>query len=136
VSIAAVGTYAWYALYRPCEVNTVEQASALLVNQMKRYDHACQFAATASRNSLVRPVGMLQHVLMDAQEVLVPACMQTAKTELISYMYAVIRAFQAFGALEPDETIRGPKDQSETHYDNFSAELGAVNKCAPFCLPR
>jgi 5-formyltetrahydrofolate cyclo-ligase len=130
-----VGTYAWYTLYRPCEVNTVEQTSALLVSQMKRYDHAYQFAATASRNSLVRPVGVLQQILMDTQEVLVPAYMQTAKTELISYMDAVIRAFQAFGALEPDETIRGLKDQSETHYDNFSAELEVVNKCAPFCIP-
>lgn len=64
-----------------------------------------------------------------------PACLQTAKNELINYMDAVIRAFHAFGALEADETIRGLKNQSETHYDSFTRELGAVNKCAPFCIP-
>ena len=72
---------------------------------------------------------------MDTQEVGVPACMQTAKTELINYMDAVIRAFHAFGALEADETIRGLKNQSEKHYDNFITELEAVNECAPFCIP-
>jgi len=48
-------------------------------------------------------------------------------------MDTVIRAFQAFGELEAETTIRGLKNQSETHYDNFTTELEAVNKCAPFC---
>jgi hypothetical protein len=133
--VAAVGTYAWYTLSNPCEVNAVKEASAFLVGQMKRYDHAYQFAATASRTSLVRPVSVLQQIQMDTLEVDVPACMQTAKNELIDYMGAVNRAFQAFGAQEADITIKGLINQSERHYANFTTELAAVNKCAPFCLP-
>lgn len=96
--VAAVGTYAWYFVYRPCEVNTVKEASSLLVNQRNFYDEAYQFATTASRTSLVRPLTLLQQIQMDTQQVLVPACMQTAKNELINYMGAVHQAFLAFGA--------------------------------------
>jgi len=133
--IAAVGTYAWYSLYKPCEVNAVHEASALLVSQRKRYDHVYQFATSASRTSLVYPITVLQQILMDTQEVVVPACMQTAKNELISYMRGVNQAFQAFGAGEAYTTIKGLLDESFTHFDKFTAELKAVNKCAPFCIP-
>lgn len=132
--VAAVGIYTWYYLHNTCEVNAVKDASALLVSQRNRYDHAYQFATSASRTSLVRPVLTLQQILMDTKEVVVPACMQTAKTELINYMGIVIRAFLAFGAGEADATIRDLITQSETHYDNFTTELEAVNKCAPFCI--
>lgn len=81
IIVAAVGTYAWYTLYRPCEVNAVEEAFALLVSQMKRYDHAYQFAATASRTALVCPVSMLQQIHMDTQEVL---CLLVCKRQKMS----------------------------------------------------
>ena len=132
--VAAGGTYAWYYVFKPCEVNVVKEASALLVGQMNFYDEAYQFATTASRTSLVRPLTLLQQIQMDTQQVLVPACMQTAKNELINFMGAVHQAFLAFGAEQADATIRGLINQSETHYDNFTTELEAVNKCAPFCL--
>jgi len=133
--VAAVGTYTWIYLYNPCEVDAVKEASAFLVSQLKSYDHAYQFAATASRTSLVRPVGTLQQILVDTKEVDVPVCMQTAKNELINYMGTVIRAFRAFGVGEEDATIRDLINQSDTHYGNFTTELEAVNKCAPFCIP-
>ena len=133
--IAAVGTYAWHYLSNPCEVDTVEQASALLVIQMKSYDKEYQFAATVPRNGLDRPVIVLQQIFLDTKEVVVPACMQTAKNELTSYMGAVIRAFQAYMRVEPDATIRGLLDQSATHFNNFHTELEAVKECAPFCSP-
>ncbi len=132
---AAVGAYVWYYLYNPCEVDAVKEASATLVSQMNWYDEAYQFATTASRTSLVRPLALLQQIQMDTQQVLVPACMQTAKNELINYMRTVHQALLAFGALEAGATIRGLINQSETYYDNFTTELEAVNKCAPFCLP-
>ena len=132
---AAVGAYVWYYVYNPCEVDAVKEASATLVSQMNWYDEAYQFATTASRTSLVRPVAVLQQIQMDTQEVVVPACMQTAKNELTNYMDAVNRAFRAFEAQEADATIQGLINQSETHYGNFTTELAAVNKCAPFCMP-
>jgi len=72
---------------------------------------------------------------MDTQQIIVPACMQTAKNELMNYMGTVISAFQAFRAGEADATVLGLVKQSDAQYINFHAELKAVNECAPFCLP-
>lgn len=133
--VAAAGAYAWYSVYRPCEVSTVEDASALLVSQMKRYDKEYQFAATASRTMLLHPLRVLQQIHVETKEVVVPACMQTAKNELVDYMGTVIRAFRAYEAQETDATIRDLVNESETHYDNFAKELEGVKECAPFCIP-
>jgi hypothetical protein len=133
--VAAVGTYAWYSLFRPCEVNAVEEASSILVSQVKRYDDVYQVATAASRSSVFLPVGVLQQILMDTQQVAVPACMQTAKNELINYMGTVIRAFRAYAAQESDATIRELLNESDTHFDNFTTELEAVKECAPYCIP-
>jgi hypothetical protein len=113
----------------------VKDASARLIRQRNSYDHAYQFATGASRTAVVRPVAELQQILMDTQDVPVPACMRTAKAELINYMGTVIRAFLAYGAEESDATVRGLIDQSEAYYDNFNTELEAVDECAPFCIP-
>ena len=133
--VAAVGMYAWYFLYNPCEVNAVKEVSAILVSQLKTYDRVFQVATTASRTSPDHPVNTLKQIFMDTQEVVVPACMQTAKNELINYMGTVISAFQAFRAGEADATILGLIKQSDAQYVNFNAELEAVNECAPFCAP-
>jgi hypothetical protein len=133
--VAAVGIYAWYFLYNPCEVNAVKEASAILVTQRKTYDGVFQVATTASRTSPDHPVYTLKQIFMDTQEIAVPACMQTAKHELINYMGTVISAFQAYRAGEADATIRDLIKQSDAQYSNFKAELKAVNKCAPFCIP-
>ena len=132
--VATVGTYTWYTLFKPCEVNAVKEASDFLVRQLKTYDHVYQVAVTASKTSPEHPVNLLKQIFMDTQEIIVPACMQTAKNELINYMGTVIRAFQAFAARETDATVRDLITQSNKHYDNFFTELEAVKKCAPFCI--
>jgi hypothetical protein len=133
---AAVGAYIWYYyLPRSCEVTAVQEASAILVIHTKRYDEVYQVATDASRTSLTPPVSVMKQILMDTQEVVVPACMQMAKKELINYMGTVIRAFLAYAAREADATVRDLIAQSQTHYDNFFTELKAVNKCAPLCIP-
>ncbi|MDQ3004871.1 MAG: hypothetical protein M3R47_05740 [Chloroflexota bacterium] len=133
--IAATGTYTWYTLFRPCEVNAVNDASDFLIRQLKTYDHVYQVAVAASRTSPEHPVNLMKQIFMDTQQIIVPACMQTAKNELINYMGTVISAFQAFRAGEADATVLGLVKQSDAQYMNFHAELKAVNKCAPFCLP-
>ena len=133
--VATAGTYTWYGVIRPCEVNAVRDASAFLTRQLKTYDHVYQVAVTASRTSPEHPVNLMKQIFMDTQQIIVPACMQTAKNELINYMGTVISAFQAFRAGEADATVLGLVKQSDAQYINFHAELKAVNKCAPFCLP-
>lgn len=133
--VAALGVYSWFFLYSPCEVNAVQEASATLVSQLNFYDSVYQVATNASRTSLVRPVATLQQILMDTQQITVPACMQMAKNELINYMGTVILAFQSYSAGESDATILDLLKQSDAQYANFKAEMDAVNKCAPFCFP-
>ena len=132
--ITAAGTYTWYSLQRSCEVQAVEEASALLLVQTKRYDDVYQVATNAFQTSIDPPVLTLQQIFMDTQEVVVPACLRTAKRELIDYMGTVIRALRAYAAQETDATIRDMVTQSNKHYGNFFTELEAVKKCAPLCL--
>lgn len=133
VLLIAAGGYTSH-LRSNCNVQAVEEASALLLRQRNRYDHSYQFAVTAARDATVRPVGELQQILMDTKELTVPACVQAAKDELILYMGTVIRAFVAYGEGQPDGTVRGLVDESQTYYDDFSAELDAVNACTPLCI--
>lgn len=135
VIAAAAGTYTGYFWHNSCKVNAVREASAFLVTQRNTYDNAYQFATTVSRTSLEHPVSTLKQILIATQAVDVPACMQSAKDELLHYMETVIRAFLAYGAQETDTTVNELIHESEIHYDNFAAELDAVNQCAPFCIP-
>jgi hypothetical protein len=133
--VAAGGLYTWFFVYNACEVDAVQEASEILVTQLKTYDGVFQVAATASRTSPDHPVNTLKQIFMDTQEVSVPACMQRAKHELIGYMGTVIGAFQAYRSGEEDATVQSLIQQSDVQYANFKAELKAVNKCAPYCIP-
>lgn len=135
VTVVAIVAYTRYSMQRACDLNAVRDASERLVRQRNSYDHTYQFATSVAQNAVVRPVADLQQILMDTQDVDVPACMQTAKKELVDYMGIVIRAFLAYGAQEPDSIVRDLLDQSNTHYQNFNTELEEVNQCAPFCIP-
>ena len=133
--LTPLGLYAWRYVFNPCEVDAVEEATIFLKTQLNFYDRVFQVAATASPTTLDYPVLTMQQILMDTQEISVPACMQTAKNALISYMEIIIRAFRAWGAGEADATLRDLLHQSDVQYANFSAELREINKCAPFCMP-
>ena len=133
--VAAGGTYVWYAIPRSCEVEAVQETSAILVSQMKRYDDVYIPATAGTRTSLEYPLAVMQQILVDTDQLEVPACMRTAKDELVNYMAVVIRAFEAFKAGEPGATIQGLLDDSYAHVRAFRLELDAVNECAPFCLP-
>ena len=133
--VVAGGTYAWFFVSRPCEVKVVEEASGLLFSQLGRYEDVYQVAISASPSSVVLPVSVLQQILMDTQQVAVPACMQTAKDELVNYMRTIIRAFDAYAAQEPDATVRALVNEAVAHLHTFDAELAAVRECAPYCLP-
>jgi len=132
---AAAGMYAWFFVYNACDVEAVKDASAFLTGQLNTYDQLYQVATTASRTSPDHPVNTLKQIFMDTQQVSVPACMGTAKDELMNYMGSVIGAFQAYRSGEADAAVVELIRQSNVQYENFQAELEAVNKCAPYCLP-
>ncbi len=116
-------------------MDAVKDASSFLVSQQNTYDAQYQFTTTVLRSELSVPVNRLEQIAIDTKSVAVPACMQTAKNELLNYMGSVNSAFRIYMATEKDPTIRGLLDQSITHFNNFKMELEAVNKCAPFCAP-
>ena len=135
--IAAGGIYSWHAYYHPCEVIVAQETSTLLISQMKMYDDVYVSAAAApSRGSTVYPVSVMQKILVDTQQIDVPYCMQTAKTELIGYMADAIRAFHAYEAQEENAIIKGLLDSSYAHVRVFIRELDEVEACAPLCFPR
>ena len=133
--VLAGGIYTRYSMQRSCEPKAVKDTSALLMSEANMYDRVYQSAINAFPTTLDSPLVTMQQILADTQEVVVPACMQTAKKELLNYMGVVIRALRAFAAREAAATIRGLVATSNTHYDNFITELEAVNKCAPYCFP-
>ena len=135
LTVAAVGMYSWFFVYNPCEVESVQEASAFLAGQLKTYDQVYQVATTAFRTSPDHPVNTLKQIFMDTQEVPVPACMRAAKNELIDYMGTVISAFQAYREGESDAAVLSLIRQSNAQYENFHTELEAVSRCAPYCLP-
>ena len=135
VIVGSMGIYIWYFWMNPCDVKGVEKASTTLISQLNWYDSAYQFAATASQSALTRPVQVLQEIAMDTEQLTVPACMNTAKNELVTYMGAVVRAFQAYMRAESNATVRGLLDESTIHFYNFTMELEAVKECAPYCAP-
>ena len=132
--VAALGVYAWYAVYGPCTRATVNTASTALFEQVAAFEAAYQAAASATPIGLMGPVTSMQQVLWDTREVTVPACMQFARNELIISMESAIRAFLAVMNGESRETVEGLLQDSQAHLDLFATELESVNKCAPFCL--
>lgn len=135
LTVVTGGIYAWMYFYNPCDIDAVDDASAFLVIQSKRYDDVYASAASGTRTSLTYPITVLQQILVDTQAVSVPTCMQTAKSELISYMGTVIQAFRAYTTSEEDSTVQNLIYESNVHYDNFYAELDVIRDCAPFCFP-
>lgn len=133
--LGAAGIYAWMYRLNPCEVADVEQATVFLGVQLSAYDDLYRFTTTVYQGGINSPVSKMQQIFMDTQSAAVPACMQTAKDELLSYMGTVIRAFRAFEAGEAEITVRSLVDESNTHYDLYRSELEAIHACAPFCLP-
>lgn len=132
--LAPAGLYAWRYLYNPCEVEAVKEAAESLVIQSIMYDRVYQSAVDGDRTSLDYPVTVMQQTFMDTQAVIVPACMRTAKGELLRYMETVIYAFRAFSSGEADDRVRELVQQSNSYYRNFISEVEAVRQCAPFCF--
>ena len=131
--VAVVGMYARYSLRRSCEVDAVKEASTILISQLSMYDRVYQVAVTASRNVPDHPVNTMKQVMMDTQEVDVPRCMQTAKTNLVNYMRTVILAFDDYRAGKADKAVLDLIKQSDVQYADFRAELRTINECAPYC---
>lgn len=134
VVAAVAGIYGWRYVYNPCEVDIVQESSTFLETQLKSYDHLYQVATGATPATVDAPLQVMQQIFMDTQATGVPACMQSAKNNLLHYMETVIRAFRAWEVGESNSTIGRLLSESDIYYENFREELDTINECAPFCI--
>jgi hypothetical protein len=132
--LGLVGGSLWRFVLHPCEVDDVQAASAFLEIQVKQYDEVYMSAASGTPEALNYPITVMEQILVDTQQVDVPACMRTARQELLDYMGNVIRAFRAYESGQGDETVRSIIQQSNAHFESYSAELRRIRECAPWCL--
>lgn len=131
--VVAVSTYTWFALYGPCQVNTVQTASTALMDQLLLFDSIYQSIPSLAPIAIIGPITQMQEILMETKEVVVPACMQVARNELIFAMEGLIRVLLAVMESKPEGTRTRLMEESTTHLNNFTAELEFVKRCAPFC---
>lgn len=131
--VAAIGGYAWFALYGPCTVDSVETASTTLMGQLIQFDQVYQSIPSPTPIAIIGPITRMQQILMETKETAVPACLQIARNELITAMETLIRALLAIMESQPETTINDLTEQSISHLDNFTTELDSVKRCAPFC---
>ncbi len=141
ISIVTIGVLAAFVIYwrivlpRTCAVTAVQEASSFLNSQLSTFDHEYQFATTVAPESIKIPMATLQQIWLDTRYVSVPRCVQPARAELLEYMRIVLQAFEAYRTQAADSTVSSLVQQSNTHYDAFISKLGAINRCAPYCLP-
>src|SRR5690349_11970235 len=93
--IAGIG---WNYLYGPCGVVQVDRASDVLSHQLQTYQDAYNIAASTERSALAEPVADLQMLQRETEAIQVPACLETAKSELLLSIDAAARGFLALRA--------------------------------------
>lgn len=135
VILAAGRQLALSQLARSCEVEAVKEATAVLVSLTDRFDDVYSSAANGTPTSLEYPISVMQQTLMDTQQVELPACMENVRYELVGYMDAVIRAFRAYAADEPNANVEANLENSYSHIKDATQELDRIEQCAPYCLP-
>ena len=128
------GLYARQMLLASCEVESVARASTALLTQMKEFDDVYISTTAGFQSSITFPVSVMQQIMVDTGRMPVPACLETAQSELIEYMRDVIRAFDAFEAGEADSVISGLLNDSYAHVRVFLQELREIEACAPLCI--
>lgn len=131
--VAAIGGFAWLALYGPCSVKKVETASNTMRDQLQLFDATYQSTSSLNVVELLGPMTQLQQILIDTEKVVVPACLQAAQFELLTVMETLVRAILAEMESKPEATAANLIEKSNKHRDNFTAELEWINKCSPLC---
>lgn len=63
---------------------------------LSRWDDAVRVAGSTSRMSLATPVGMLQAMKREAEQLTVPPCLDSGKAELVKAMEASVEGYLAF----------------------------------------
>lgn len=98
---------------------------------LSRWDDAVKVASTSSRIALPAPVGVLQAIRRDAEQLSVPPCMDQAKAQLVLSMESTIKGFLVFmrNELKLGEVLaQADFDEAAKHMADFKTSRSACPK--------
>lgn len=111
----------------PCSASELVKYAEAIEDVSRRFDDAYNLANNTSRMSLSPVIGDLQEIRRDAQDLDVPRCALDTKTNLVNYMDAIIDAFLAFLAQEPDSVVSGRFSTASNYYGKYLKALGEMS---------
>ncbi len=98
-------------------------------SMVRRWDDAVKLAGTTGRINLSGPVSTLQAVKRDAEQLVVPPCLDTGKAELVKSMSQTIEGFLVFmrNELKLGETL------AQIHFDEAKTAMSAFQRARASC---
>jgi tetratricopeptide (TPR) repeat protein len=134
IIVALVGAGGgWYYYYGPCGIVVISNVSGQLGQILRRWNDALSLARSTSLISLSGPVGGLQSVERDTENMKVPDCLHSARLLLASSMTESINGFLAFMGQKTNPEVSGHFDNAGKEMAKFVAEYARIKACAPFC---
>ena len=97
------------------------------------FDDYYKIASSTSRIALTGPVVEMQSIKKETLALVVPTCLDHARSLLVDSMTADIDGFLFFMTEESDELIISKMETAADLRQDFYAEIARVKKCTPFC---
>jgi hypothetical protein len=122
-----------YYYYGPCGVNRVNAASAVLIQEVTRFQDASKVALATSRIQLAGPVADMQEIRRASDAVAMPACMAYAHALTVDGMDAATNGMLAFMSEASNHDVAVYFEQANQSFQAATDELDRLDQCVPFC---
>lgn len=98
-----------------------------------RWDDAVKLAESTARIALSGPVGGLQSIRQEAQAMVVPSCLDDAKSALVDGMSTTINGYMAFMQNKATATLEVviAADEAQKSFERFDMLVGACDRLSP-----
>lgn len=131
--LAAGAGYAWYSTSGPCGTKLVASAVQDLSGLHDDFNDYVEIASSTSRIALTGPVTEMQNIKKEAQSLIVPTCLDHARSLLVDSMSANVSGFLLFMAQEKDSLILEKMQAASDLRMEFYKEIARIDECKPFC---
>jgi len=132
VVVAGAG-FGWYYFQGPCGTSKVNKAIDDMSTVAEEFDDAFAVANSTARMSLSGPISEMQNVKRNADDIVVPVCLENAKQLLVGGMQTSIDGFIAFLGQEPDDVVTSYFVDAGQQLAIATDEMETISECAPFC---
>lgn len=123
----------WYTQYGPCGKSRVNDSLEELRASAKKFVDANDIASSTGRIALSGPVGRMQDVRAELENIETPACLEKAKKDLVAGMEDSIQAYILFMQEGEDAYIKNRFDSSAENFTSAAVEMKRIGECAPLC---